>query len=210
MSRLAIFDLDGTLIDSKEDLALAVNYALAHAGAPTRSLDEVTHFVGDGPAKLIKRSVEPRQELFDPVLETWAAYYAEHLLDHTVLYPGLAEVLAAARRPLAVQTNKPGDLARKILRGLGVLDRFAVVRGSDEGPRKPDPAGALQIAAQLGARPDEAVFVGDSKVDLETARAAGMEFVAVSWGYVPEQELAAAGAKIFVRSAAELGPWLGA
>jgi phosphoglycolate phosphatase len=209
MSRLAIFDLDGTLIDSKEDLARAVNYALAHAGAPTRSLDEVTHFVGEGPARLITRSVEPRQELFDPVLETWAAYYAEHLLDHTVLYPGLADVLAAARRPLAVQTNKPGALARKILQGLGVLDRFAVVVGSDEGPRKPDPSGALRIAAQLGVRPEDTVFIGDSKVDLETAQAAGMEFVAVTWGYVPEQELAAAGARVFAHSAAELGPWLG-
>lgn len=210
MSRLAIFDLDGTLVDSREDLAQAVNHALSQVGVPQRSLAEVTHFVGDGAAKLMSRSLASNDQLLDPALDAWADYYRDHLLDHTRLYPGLAEVLAAAQRTLAVQTNKPGEMARAILQGLGVAGRFAQVVGGDEGPRKPDPAGALAIASQLGARPEETVFIGDSKVDLETARAAGMRFVAVTWGYVPEAELAAAGAQVFARVAADLIPWVAA
>ncbi len=211
MTRLAIFDLDGTLIDSKEDLAQAVNFALGQVGAPQRSLKEVSGFVGDGAVKLVTRALPPQGErLLEPALDAWRGYYENHLLDHTVLYPGVAEVVAAAQCRLAVQTNKPGAMARKILDGLGVGGRFAMVVGGDEGPRKPDPAGAFEIMARMGVTPAETVFIGDSKVDLETASAAGVAFVAVTWGYVPEAELAAAGAMVLARKAAELLPWLGA
>jgi len=209
--RFAVLDLDGTLIDSREDLCEAVNHALRTLGLPPRSLEEVEGFVGDGAGKLVARALGPdRQELLEPALAAWWEHYGEHLLDHTVLYPGVASLLATARIPLAVHTNKPGELARKILAGLGVAERFVEVVGGDDGPRKPDPEGTRALLARHGARPEDAVLVGDSLVDLRTARAVPMRFVAVTWGLVPEERLAAEGAGVLVHEAAELAPWLGA
>jgi len=206
--RLAVFDLDGTLVDSLQDLWHAVNHALVAVGLPRRTLDEVRGFVGEGAPMLVRRSVAPRQDLFEPALAAWRAHYREHLLDHTRLFPGIDRILASAPCTLAVHTNKPGAMARRILDGLGVLGRFAAVVGGDEAPRKPDPAGTLAILARAGVAPSEAVLVGDSHIDRATAAAAGVRFLAVGWGLVPEAELEAAGATTIVRSAAELAPWL--
>jgi phosphoglycolate phosphatase len=208
--RVAIFDLDGTLVDSREDIHRAVAHALKALGLPPRSLEEVTAFVGEGAARLVARAIAPEEHLLDPALSLWRAHYQEHLLDHTRLYPGIEAVLASARWLLAVHTNKPGAMARRILDGLGVLGRFAEVVGGDEAPRKPDPSGTLEILSRLGARPDEAVFIGDSRVDRATAAAAGVRFVPVAWGFVPVSELAADGATGFAFTAADLLPWLGA
>ncbi len=207
MTRLAIFDLDGTLVDSREDLYLAVRHALGALGLPQRSLEEVVSFVGEGAARLMGRAVEPHQHLLEPALAAWRAHYGEHLLDHTRLYPGVGAALASARCALAGHTNKPGAMARRLLEGLGVLSRFGAVVGGDEAPRKPDPTGTLEILARLGVSPAEAVFVGDSRVDQETASAAGIRFVAVSWGFSPGSPLAA-GAAAVARDAADLLPWL--
>jgi phosphoglycolate phosphatase len=209
MSRLVLWDLDGTLVDSRRDLAVSVNHALRTVGLPERGLDEVVGFVGEGAARLVSRAVDPHQDRFEPALAAWHAHYSEHLLDHTVLYPGLAEALAAAQAPMAVITNKPGAMARRILDGLGVGARFAAVVGGDEAPRKPDPAGTLAVMQRLGAAPAETVLVGDSVVDLQTAANAGIGFVAVAWGLVSEQALRAAGATRFAHTAADLLPWLG-
>jgi len=206
--RLAVFDLDGTLVDSLEDLWQAVNHALDGVGLPRRTLDEVRGFVGEGAPLLVRRSIAPREDLFEPALRAWRAHYREHLLDHTRLFPGVGQLLASAPCTLAVHTNKPGAMARRILDGLGVLGRFAAVVGGDEAPRKPDPAGTLAILAKGGVPPSEAVLVGDSRVDCATAAAAGIRFLAVTWGLVPAAELEAAGATTLVRSAAELAPWL--
>lgn len=208
MTRAAIFDLDGTLVDSVVDLARSVNHALARLGLPERPLTEIATFVGEGARRLLERAVAPRLDLVEPALEAWREHYQEHLLDHTVLFPGLAEVLREARVPLAVHTNKPGRMARRILEGLGVLSRFAEVLGGDEAPRKPDPAGTRALLARLGVPPAEAIYVGDSTVDLQTARAVPMRVLAVTWGLVPEERLAAAGAEILLRTPAELRPWL--
>ncbi len=210
MTRLAIFDLDGTLVDSVEDLWLAVNHALATLGLPGRTLEEVKGFVGEGATRLLERSVAPHQHLLEPALDAWRAHYRAHLLDHTALYPGVGAALASARCALAVHTNKPGAMARRILEGLGVAERFASIVGGDDAPRKPDPAGTLEIMARVGARAEETVFIGDSRVDLETARAAGVRFVAVTWGLVPAPALAQAGATDLAHDAAGLLPWLGA
>ncbi len=207
MIRLAIFDLDGTLVDSREDLYRAVLHALAALGLPPRSLEEVVSFVGEGAARLVSRAIEPQQHLLEPALAEWRAHYDEHLLDHTRLYPGVGAALASARCALAVHTNKPGAMARRILDGLGVLSRFGTVVGGDEAPRKPDPTGTLEIMAGLGASPAETVFVGDSRVDQQTAAAAGVRFVAVSWGFSPASPLAA-GAAAVARDAADLVAWL--
>ena len=205
MSALAVFDLDGTLVDSREDLCRAVNHALRAVGLPERSLEEVSGFVGDGAASLVERALGPANaRLLAPALGAWWEHYRAHLLDTTVLYPGVAELLARAPGPLAVHTNKPGELARAILDGLGVLGRFVEVLGGDEAARKPDPAGTRALLARHGAAPERSVLVGDSVVDLELARAVPLRFVAVTWGLVSEARLAAAGAEVRVRRADEL------
>ncbi len=204
MIRLAVFDLDGTLVDSKRDLCLAVNHALRVVGLPERSLEEVSSFVGEGAARLVERAVAPRLDLRDRALAAWREHYQEHLLDHTVLFPGIAALLARARFALAVHTNKPGQMARKILGGLGVGERFVDVVGGDEAPRKPDPSGTRAILGRRGVAPSEAVLVGDSLIDLETARAVPLRFLAVGWGLAAPEQLAAAGAASIARSTPEL------
>jgi len=206
--RLAIFDLDGTLVDSLDDLTTSVNHALRLAGLPLRSRDEVRTFVGDGARPLIARSVGDHRERMEEVLATWRVYYEEHLLDQTRAYPGIVEVLSRARCPLAVQTNKPGAMARRILEGLGLLTRFAVVLGGGEAPPKPDPGGVRAILDKVGARAENAVLVGDTAVDFATARNAGVAFVGVSWGIVPRAELVRAGAQNLVDRPEELAAFL--
>ena len=208
MTRLAIFDLDGTLVDSREDLWRAVNHALTTVGLPHRTLEEVVAFTGEGASRLVERSIEPHGHLLQPALAAWRAHYAAHLLDHTLLYPGMASVLASSRAALAVHTNKPGAMARRILEGLGELGRFSLVLGGDEAPRKPDPSGAVEIMARLGVPPVETIFVGDSRTDLETAAAAGVGFVAVTWGLRSAGSLADAGATTFAQAPADLLRWL--
>jgi phosphoglycolate phosphatase len=208
--RLALFDLDGTLVDSRLDLCLAVNHALRTVRLPERSLDEVASFVGEGAARLIERAVAPRLDLREAALAAWWEHYEEHLLDHTVLYPGLREILAGLPFPLAVHTNKPGRLARRILEGVGVAERFVEVLGGDEAPRKPAPEGARALLARHRVPAEDAVLVGDSLVDLQLARAVPLRFVAVGWGLVAPERLVAAGAAAPIRDAAELAAALAA
>jgi phosphoglycolate phosphatase len=205
---LAIFDLDGTLVDSLDDLHASVNHALQAVGLPLRTRQEVHGYVGEGARILLERALGPEVHLLEPALAAWRAHYEVHCLDRTRPYPGIEPLLAGAGRVLAVHTNKPGAMARKILAGLGLLPRFAAVTGGDEAPRKPDPTGVREIMARTGASPAETVFVGDSRVDVATARAAGVAFVAVTWGFASRAELAAAGATAFAERADELAPWL--
>jgi phosphoglycolate phosphatase len=207
--RLAIFDLDGTLVDSGLDLCLAVNHALREVGLPERSVEEVSSFVGEGAVKLVERAVAPRADLLGPALAAWWEHYEVHLLDNTVLYPGIAELVAQAPYALAVHTNKPGALARRLLAGLGALTPFALVTGGDEAARKPDPEGTRAILERLGVAADDAVFVGDSLVDLATARAVPLRFEPVGWGLVSPARLVAEGSAPPARDAAELRARLG-
>jgi phosphoglycolate phosphatase len=206
--RLAVFDLDGTLVDSLDDLHASVNHALAAVGLPPRSRAEVHGYVGEGARVLLAKAVAPRDELLEPALAAWRPHYAAHCLDRTRPYPGIGPLLAGAGRALAVHTNKPGAMARKILDGLGLLSRFAVVVGGDEAPRKPDPTGLLEIMARVGAAPAETVFIGDSRHDVETARRGGVAMVAVTWGLGSREDLVRAGATTFAASAAELAPYV--
>lgn len=206
--KVAILDLDGTIVDTLDDLVAAVNVALAEVGLPSRPRDEIRQFVGEGSQRLVSRAVAPHEELVEPALEAWWRHYEAHLLDRTRPYPGVAEALQGAKRTLAVHTNKPGRLARRILEGLGLSSRFVEVLGGDEAPRKPDPTGTLGILRRLGARLEDAIFVGDSRVDVETARAAGVSMVAVTWGFRPREELVEAGAVHFVSTGDELARWL--
>jgi phosphoglycolate phosphatase len=207
-ARVAVLDLDGTIVDSFADLAGSVNHALRAVGLPPRPLAEVRGFVGEGARLLLERAVHPRVDLLDPALAAWWAHYEHHCLDHTALFPGMAEVLAGASRTLAVHTNKPGRLARKILDGLGVGHRFAQVLGGDEAPRKPNPEGTLGLIQRVGGRPEDAVFVGDSLIDAGTAAAAGVPFVAVTWGFGDRGALRAARPAALVDRAGDLAAWL--
>jgi phosphoglycolate phosphatase len=209
VARLAVLDLDGTLVDSLDDLWASVNHALAAVGLPARTREEVHGFVGEGARLLLARAVAPHDGLLEPALAAWWPHYEAHCLDRTAAYAGIPAALAGAGRTLAVLTNKPGPLARKILAGLGLLPRFAEVVGGGEAPRKPDPAGLVALMARLGAAPAETVFVGDSRVDVRTARAAGVPMVAVTWGFGARAELAAESGDVrLVDRVAELAPFL--
>lgn len=208
MTRLAVLDLDGTLLDTLDDLTASVNAALQAVGLPPRPRPEIERFVGDGARRLLERAVAPHDELAGPALAAWWRHYDVHCLDRTRPFPGLPELLTRSGRRLAVHTNKPGKVARRIFAGLGLLDRFAIVTGGDEAPRKPDPAGTLEIMRRLGARAEDTVFVGDSPTDVRTARNAGVRMVAVTWGFRPREELRAAGAVHLVDTVAGLRPWL--
>jgi len=192
MVRAVIYDLDGTLIDSRGDLADSINAMLVRLGLPRLEDQLVWSFIGEGAERLIRRSLGAQQDRYQEAAPIWREEYQKRLLDKTRLYPGVRELLRAPPELRAVITNKPGDFARQILGGLGVADSFRAVVGGDEAPRKPDPAGVLSICSRLGVAADRALYVGDSKIDLATARAAGIPICAVSWGLGPPADLAGA------------------
>lgn len=189
---LVCFDLDGTLIDSIADIAGAANEAVAARYAPARSLpvETIRAFVGSGARVLIDGVVkalgEPQAEV-DVLFPMFLERYGARLLRETRVYAGLLEALAALESAgfrLAVLTNKPGDMSRAIVRGLGLGERFLdVIGGDDLATKKPDPEGLLRLAAAAGVPPARVALVGDSAVDVRTAKAAGALAVGVAWGY---------------------------
>ena len=190
------FDLDGTLIDSRADLAAAVNHVLRGLGLPELAPPTLYRYVGEGARVLVERALGPdRQDRLQEGVEAFMAYYTAHLLDATRPYPGVEEALAAlAERAIAlsVLTNKPERMSRAILEGLGLAARFVAVLGGDSLPvRKPDPGGLDQLRALTGTPRGRMLLVGDSGIDLRTARAGGVAFCGVAWGLVPEALAAA-------------------
>ena len=191
MGRLLVFDLDGTLVDSSRDIAAAANAALGRVapGATPIPLEAVLSFVGEGARLLVERCLAHLGSGLsaDEVLPVYLECYRARLLDTTHLYPGVAEALDALGGPdLAVLTNKPGDMSRAILDGLGVGARFARVWGAGDVPaRKPEPAGLLRLMADLGALAEETWMVGDSATDVAAARGAGVRVAGVTWGFHP-------------------------
>jgi phosphoglycolate phosphatase len=191
VARLLVFDLDGTLVDSSRDIAAAANAAIRRLapGAAEIPLDAILSFVGEGARLLVERSLGYAGLGFSPdeVLPVYLECYAARLLDTTHLYPGVAEALdALAGTTLAVLTNKPGDLSRALLAGLGVAPRFARIWGAGDVPsRKPDPEGLLRLMAETGAFSGETWMVGDSATDVAAARAAGVRVAGVTWGFHP-------------------------
>ena len=183
-----VFDLDGTLIDSRADLAQAVNHVLRTLGLPGLPLDVVTSYIGAGARTLVQRSLGPAHEhRLDEGLMRFMEFYGAHLLDHTRLYAGIADVLHALVQRgagLSVLSNKPEAMSRTILAGLGVLPLFAAVLGGDSvAARKPDPGGLQHLCASLRISPERMLMVGDSVIDRDTARAAGIAFCGVAWGF---------------------------
>jgi phosphoglycolate phosphatase len=201
--RAIVFDLDGTLVDSLGDIADAMNHALVQVGAPSHPLSAYHRFVGDGVDALVRRALGPeRAGLHASALAAYRARYADHFADRTAPYPGVAALLAgvAARGlPMAVLSNKPDPATREVVARLLPDARFRVVRGERPGvPRKPDPAGALEVVAALGVAPGEALLLGDTDVDVRTALAAGLVPVGALWGFRDAAELRAAGCELLV------------
>ncbi|WPB78216.1 HAD family hydrolase [Archangium violaceum] len=207
--RAALFDLDGTLLDSLHDIGAAMNHALTTHGLPVHPLADYRRFVGEGVRVLVARAVPPgRQEHHEAVMASYKAFYDEHFLDHTRPYPGVREVLARLQGEgvkLAVLSNKPDAATRRLVEALLPDVRFGAVYGERSGvPRKPDPTAALGIAAELGVAPGDCAFIGDTAVDMDTARAAGMYSVGVTWGFRGVEELQAHGARALAHSSDEL------
>jgi phosphoglycolate phosphatase len=215
MKKAVIFDLDGTLADTIEDLAGAMNRSLRERGLPEHDFGKYKLMVGDGFRSLVVRALPEASRIDGPIQEIWteaAAYYARRCLDMTRPYPGVPELLSALAGKglaLAVLSNKPDELTRQVTLGLFPDVPFGLVRGETaEFPRKPDPASALDACARLGAASSEALYLGDTAVDMRTARAAGIFALGASWGFRGEAELRAAGADAILASPLDLLEYL--
>lgn len=209
--RLAIFDLDGTLLDTLQDLANSLNYALKNADFPQRSIDEVRRFVGNGIRKLIERGVPAgtSEKETERVLADFMEHYKAHCSDSTRPYDGIDELLAALKERgylTAVVSNK-ADAAVKILCEKYFPKKFDSVVGERQSVRKkPAPDTVNSVLAQLGIDRADAVYIGDSEVDVETAKNAGMDCISADWGFRSRAELVQAGAaKIISRPSEILG-----
>lgn len=183
-----IFDLDGTLVDTKDDLAAATNHMLAVLGLPQLTLSQVASFVGNGARVLVEKALGPDQaHLVDCGFEVFMRYYSAHLLDHTRLYGGIDSLLSEIRRlgvVLSVLTNKPETPSRAILSGLGLDPLFIDVVGGDTLPvKKPNPQGVLYLQRQANIALQETLLIGDSRVDYDTGVAAGVAVCGVTWGF---------------------------
>lgn len=209
--RAVLFDLDGTLLDTLEDLAGASNTALGRLGCPVHPLAQYKLWIGDGIDNLVRSVLPPARRDAATLGECGRLIreeYSRGWADHTRPYEGVADLLdALAQRsvPMAVLSNKPHELAQKCVARLLPRWSFATVLGQRaDTPRKPHPAGALQIAELLGLRPGEMLYLGDTNTDMQTAVGAGMYPVGALWGFRSAAELLDAGAKQLIGRPAEL------
>ena len=199
MTKAVIFDLDGTLLNTLDDLAAAVNFALETCGYPRRTTDEVRRFVGNGVVKLIQRAAPPdiSAEERQHCLDVFRAYYLAHLTDSTAPYAGILPMLDA----LHARGVKTAVVSNKLHQGVvGLCGEFfgerldACFGVNEERERKPAPLTTLRAMETLGVTPDETLYVGDSEVDVQTAKNAGLRCVGVTWGFRGREELERAGA----------------
>jgi phosphoglycolate phosphatase len=224
--RLLVFDLDGTLIDSRLDLIHSVNAMLRHIERPELDGDVIASYVGDGAPTLVRRALGDTDDeaLLRKAMEYFLGYYRQHKLDHTTVYEGIPEVLArlanssngvedgvppnGVPRQMAVLSNKPVVPSRDIVRALGLGDFFVCVYGGNSfTTKKPDPLGIRTIMQETGVAADEALIIGDSAVDVLTGRNAGLWTCGVTYGFAPHL-LEQAPPDVLVESPRELGELL--
>jgi len=203
---LLIFDLDGTLIESKWDIATAVNLTLGDLGLPLRSQEEIFSFVGDGVKRLLKLSVgEENQDHYAEALRVFRGHYLAHCLDRTTFYPGVERVLVHfAHKKKAVATNKALEYTLKILDGLG-SHHFAHVVGGDNGfGLKPEPGMLLHVMERCGVTRERTVLIGDSTNDIKGGHTAGIRVCAVGYGMGNREKMAACGPDWYIERPEEL------
>ena len=204
-----IFDLDGTLLNTLEDLMDSVNFALKRLGMPERSYEEIRHFVGNGVQCLMERSVPDGKEnpKFEEAFRLFRDYYGVHCNDKTGLYPGITALLKALKEEnfqMAIVSNKYYEGVQR-LREQYFKDYLTVAIGEKEGIRKkPAPDTVLTALGELGISRERAVYVGDSEVDIATAANTGMECIVVEWGFRTKQEQEEAGGRVFVKEPMEI------
>ena len=210
--KAAIFDMDGTLVNTLEDISDGVNEMLAHYNLPPRTIDEVRNFVGNGAKKLIERSLPTEKSddknFVQETLEYYNDCYARHALNKTKPYDGIMKFLAdlsEKKIPLAICTNKQHFAAVKIAEKILSPIKFFEIVGDEPGkPRKPDPTRALDIAKKIGVQPSEVAYFGDTAVDMNTAHNEKFFSVGVTWGFRPKKELEESGAEIIVNHPREI------
>jgi len=203
MRGAVLFDLDGTLLDSLEDIGDAMNAVLASLGHPTHTMHAYRTLVGEGARELARRALPPEaRHDVDHVLARYKAHYRANLVVKSKPYDGIVSMLEALKHAsivMAVVTNKPHDVAMEIVAQVFAPHSFARVIGQRDGhPHKPDPTDALAVVRALGVDPAEAFFVGDTDTDMRTARNAGMRAIGVTWGFRDRDELERHGAHVIV------------
>ncbi|WP_448873566.1 HAD family hydrolase [Desulfobulbus propionicus] len=211
--KAVLFDLDGTLLDTLEDLANAGNRILADQSLPVHAVEAYRYFVGDGIAMLVERILPPTHRQPQQIAAAVTAFqneYAENWNDHTAPYTGVAEMLDQLTErgvQLAILSNKPHAFTQLCVEQLLPRWAFAPVLGQRPGvPKKPDPVAALEAAEHMELRPQDILYVGDTSVDMRTARSAGMDPVGVLWGFRDADELSRAGAGWLISHPCELLP----
>lgn len=190
-AELFVFDLDGTLIDSKTDLVNSVNATRVWMQLEPLSVETVSSYVGDGAPTLIKRALANATEAqLEEALRYFLAYYREHMLDATTLYTGVREALDElhdSRKPMAILTNKPVRFSVTLIERLGLDQHFFQIYGGNSFPeKKPHPAGLQTLMQERAVTPERTVMIGDSAIDIQTARNAGTLACGVNWGFRPE------------------------
>ena len=210
--KAAIFDLDGTLINSLEDLADSANAMLESYGFPTHPVEPYKYFVGNGSRKLIERCL-PKEQASDPAfvdeaLERYKHIYGQHTQDKTHVYNGIMEMLNELKKrniPMGICTNKHQSAAEDIVNAMFPAGMFQSIMGDQKGlPRNPDPKKVLMIAEKFGVAPEEVAYFGDTSVDMDTAKNAGFLAIGVLWGFRPKEELVEHGADVLLETPMEL------
>ena len=206
-----IFDLDGTLCDTLDDIRTGVNNTLERLGYSTRTRGEIHKFINNGARELIRRSlpkdVQGVDFIVDSALTDYNMEYAKCFCDTTYPFDGIEELLIDLKNmgyKLSVLSNKQDEFVKEIISRLFGDDLFTVVMGQSSFPPKPDPSSTLYIAKMMGARPEQCIYVGDSDVDVETSYRAAMSFVGVGWGYREPEILKKAGASVIASDTNEL------
>lgn len=208
-----MFDLDGTLADTLADIAAAANHALGTLGHAPIELPRYRYLAGQGLHSLMAEALDAdHADKIDEGMAAFRAYYAEHYIDHTRPYAGIPDLLDELTRrsvPMTVLSNKPHPATQTVMAEVFGKWKFDMILGHRPGtPLKPDPASALEITRELKVEPARWVYVGDTKVDMETATAAGLFAVGVTWGFRDEPELVASGAKVIIHDPMELLAWI--
>lgn len=206
-----IFDLDGTLVDSLEDIADAMNRTLIHFGYPIYNYEAYKYFVGNGLKNLVTQCLPIEKRNEDDIahcLRIMMFEYGKTYAEKTKLYPGMDELLnelSDKKLKMAVLSNKADELTQKIFNKLLIKWKFEIVLGASERfPRKPDPQSAVYIAEQMGLLPENILYLGDTNVDMKTANAAGMSAIGVTWGFRTKEELIENGARMIIEHPLEL------